>query len=251
MQEGQVYNRADVVNFMGLNLNATTFQRMKGFTDSGKSMNPITYDRRYVDEKQERSDTIGYSTAIAYAFDRMYGNAVHDTISNIHDSELTGQILPIVTVNFNEPVEGGFKAKYRTWSVSPSDVGSGTDAYAYSGEFRANGSIIEGVATILEGNTNDSTTITAVAFTANGEQSTQLVTFSVSDADGQVANAKIAINTGNTIYTDVNGIAMVDLPKNTYSKVSISKTGYTAQSNVSVTVDNSPIYKTITLVKAS
>ena len=71
------------------------------------------------------------------------------------------------------------------------------------------------------------------------------------DADGQVANTKIAINASNTIYTDVNGIAMVDLPKASYTKISISKTGYTAQSNVSVTVDNAPIYKAITLVKAS
>ena len=33
MQEGQVYNRADIVNFAGLTPEATTFQRMKGFTD--------------------------------------------------------------------------------------------------------------------------------------------------------------------------------------------------------------------------
>ena len=251
MQEGQVYNRADIVNFMGLTLEATTFQRMKGFTDGGKSMNSQTYDRRYVDEKTERSDVIAYATAIAYAFDRMFGNAVHNLIAKIHDDELVGQVVPIVTVNFNEPIEGGFKAKYRLWSVAPSDDGNSTDAYTYSGEFKANGSMIEGVATVLEGNTNDSTTITAIAFTANGEQSTQLVTFNVSDADGQVANAKISINASNIAYTDINGIAMVDLPKGTYSKVNITKTGYTAQNNVSITVDNAAIYKAITLVKAS
>lgn len=251
MKEGQVYNRADIVNFMGLDLNSATFQRMKGFTDNGKSMNSTTYDRRYVDEKTERSDTIAYATAIAYGFDRMVGNAVHNTLAKIHDDELTGEVLPIVTVNFNEPVEGGYKAKYRLWSVAPESDGDSTDAYTYSGSFKANGSMIEGVAKVIEGNTNDTLTITAVSFEASGEQATQLVTFNISDADGQVANAKIAINSANTVYTDVNGIAMVDLPKGTYSKIAISKTGYTAQSNISVTVDNAPIYKAITLVKAS
>jgi len=251
MKEGQVYNRADIVNFMGLTLEATIFQRMKGFTDGGKSLNSTTYDRRYIDEKTERSDVTSYATSIAYAFDRMYGNGVHNIISKIHDNELTGEIVPIVTVNFNEPVEGGYKAKFRLWSVAPESDGDSTDAYTYSGTFKANGSMVEGIATVLEGNENDTTTITAISFTAGGEQSTQLVTFNISDADGQVANAKIAINASNTIYTDVNGIAMVDLPKASYSKINITKTGYTAQNNISVTVDNAPIYKTITLVKAS
>lgn len=251
MKEGQVYNRSDIVNFMGLDINSTIFQRMKGFTDGGKSMNSTTYDRRYVDEKTERSDTIAYATAIAYAFDRMYGNAVHNVLAKIHDDELTGEILPIVTVNFNEPVEGGYKARLRLWSVAPESDGDSTDAYTYSGSFKANGSMIEGVATIVEGNENNSATITAISFVANGEQSTQLVTFNVSDADGQVANAKIVINSTNTIYTDLNGIAMIDLPKGSYSKINISKTGYTAQNNISITVDNAPIYKAITFVKAS
>lgn len=31
-----LYNRADIVNFMGLTEDATTFNRMTGFTDNGK-----------------------------------------------------------------------------------------------------------------------------------------------------------------------------------------------------------------------
>lgn len=251
MQEGQVYNRADIVNFMGLTLNANIFHRMKGFTDAGKSMNPSTYDRRYVDEKNERSDVVAYATEIAYGFDRMYGNAVHDTISKVHDDEIVGFNIPIVTVNFNEPVEGGYRAKYRVWSVQPDSDGDSTDAYTYSGAFKANSSIVTGVAKIEEGNVNDTTTIIAITFTADGEQATQLVTFNVSDADGQVANAKIKITDGNILYTDVNGIAMVDLLKGTYSKISVIKDGYTAQNNVSITVTDKAVYKSITLVKAS
>lgn len=251
MQEGQVYNRADIVNFMGLTLNTNIFHRMKGFTDAGKSMNPSTYDRRYVDEKNERSDVVAYATEIAYGFDRMYGNAVHDTISKVHDDEIVGFNIPIVTVNFNEPVEGGYRAKYRVWSVQPDSDGDSTDAYTYSGAFKANSSIVTGVAKIEEGNVNDTTTIIAITFTADGEQATQLVTFNVSDADGQVANAKIKITDGNILYTDVNGIAMVDLLKGTYSKISVIKDGYTAQNNVSITVTDKAVYKSITLVKAS
>lgn len=251
MQEGQVYNRADIVNFMGLTLDASIFQRMKGFTDNGKSLNSTTYDRRYVDEKIERSETTAFATEIAYGFDRMYGNAVHNILADVHDKEITGFIVPILTVNFNEPVGDGYRARFRTWSVNPDSDGDSTDAYTYSGAFKANSSIVEGVATIVEGNSNDSTTITSMSFTADGEQATQLVTFNVSDSDGQVANAKISINSANVIYTDLNGIAMVDLPKATYSKIGISKNGYTAQNNVSVTVADNAIYKAITLAKAS
>lgn len=251
MQEGQVYNRADIVNFMGLTSDASIFQRMKGFTDNGKSLNSTTHDRRYVDEKIERSETIAFATEIAYTFDRMYGNAVHNVLADVHDKEITGFIIPILTVNFNEPIGDGYRARFRTWSVNPDSDGDSTDAYTYSGAFKANSSIVEGVATIVEGNASDSTTITSMSFTADGEQATQLVTFNVSDSDGQVANAKITINSANVIYTDLNGIAMVDLPKATYSKIGISKNGYTAQNSVSVAVADNAIYKAVTLVKAS
>ena len=251
MQEGQVYNRADIVNFMGLTIDATIFYRMKGFTDAGKSLNSSTYDRRYVDEKTERSDVVAFATEIAYAYDRIYGNAVHNVISKVHEDEIVGFNVPIVTVNFNEPVDGGYKAKMRVWSVQPDSDGDSTDAYTYSGAFKANSSIITGVASIETGNSNDSTTITSVTFKADGEQATELVTFNISDADGQVGGAKIVIDASNTIYTDINGIAMIDLKKGSYSKINISKTGYTAQNNVSIVVEEKPVYKEITLVKAS
>lgn len=143
---GQVYNRADIVNFMKVNEN---FSRMTGFTDAGKSMNASTYDRRYVDEKIERSDVIAYAPEIAYGFDRMIGNEVHEAIVKIHNGELVGQTVEIVTVNFNEEGATGksFKARKRTYSVIPDAEGDSTDAYTYSGTFRASGEIVEGEAT--------------------------------------------------------------------------------------------------------
>ncbi len=250
MQEGQVYNRADIVNFMGLTIDANIFQRMKGFTEAGKSLNSSTYDRRYVDEKTERSDVVAYATEIAYAFDRMYGNAVHNVIAKVHDDEIVGFNVPIVTVNFNEPVNDGYKAKMRVWSVQPDSDGDSTDAYTYSGAFKANGSIITGVAKIETGNSNDPTTVTAVTFKADDNQESQLVTFNISDSEGQVSNAKIQIDSSNVVYTDLNGIAMIDLVKGSYKKIEISKEGYTSQTSVEVTVNDKAVYKAITLVKA-
>lgn len=143
---GQVYNRADIVNFMKI---LDKFNRMTGFTDAGKSMNASTYDRRYVDEKIERSDVIAYAPEIAYGFDRMVGNEVHEAIVKIHNGELVGQTVEIVTVNFNEEgtTEKSFKARKRTYSVIPDAEGDSTDAYTYSGTFRASGEIVEGEAT--------------------------------------------------------------------------------------------------------
>ena len=125
------------------------FSRMTGFTDAGKSMNASTYDRRYVDEKIERSDVIAYAPEIAYGFDRMVGNEVHEAIVKIHNGELVGQTVEIVTVNFNEKgtSENSFKARKRTYSVIPDAEGDSTDAYTYSGTFRASGEIVEGEAT--------------------------------------------------------------------------------------------------------
>ena len=74
---------------------------------------------------------------------------MHDTIVAIHNGELVGQTVEIVTVNFNEAgkTEGSFKARKRTYSVIPDSEGDSTDAYTYSGAFRASGEIVEGEAT--------------------------------------------------------------------------------------------------------
>ena len=95
----KIYNRADIVNFMKVE---DSYIRMQGFTDGGKSLNSKTYSRQYIDEDFEREDVVGYSPEIAYAFDRIIDNKVHDLIANVHDNELVGQTVEILTVNFNE-----------------------------------------------------------------------------------------------------------------------------------------------------
>ena len=140
----KIYNRADKVNFMNTGTaQAPVFTRMQGFTEGGKSLNSSTYDRRYIDEKTERSTVTGYSTEIAYNFDRIVGNAIHDKIAEIHDDELVGETVEILTVDMvtNE-------AKLRTYSVIPDADGDSTDAYTYSGTFHADGDISKGTATV-------------------------------------------------------------------------------------------------------
>lgn len=149
----KLYNRADIVNFMGLTVDATTYKRMTGFTDNGKSLNTETYERRYVDEKSSRKDVTGYATEIAYGFDRYTNNDVHDLIANVHDLEQTGVVVPIVAVNFNKKgtTDDTFKARRRNYSILPDSDGDGTDAYQYSGAFGANGDLEEGTATSTDG----------------------------------------------------------------------------------------------------
>ena len=140
----EIYNRADIVTFMNTGTDSQpVYTRMQGFTDEGTSMNSITYSRRYVDERTEREDVTGYGTAIGYTFDRIKGNAVHNIIVNIHEKELVGQTVDILSVNMVDN-----SAKLRTYSVIPDTMGDGTDAYQYSGTFKAQGDITEGTATV-------------------------------------------------------------------------------------------------------
>lgn len=144
----KVYNRADIVNFMKVD---DAYIRMQGFTEGGKSLNSKTYSRQYIDEDFEREDVVGYSPEIAYAFDRIIDNQVHDKIVDIHDNELKGESVEILTVNFNEgDASAGYSAKSRMYSVIPDAEGDGTDAYAYSGKFRASGKPTEKKANVSE-----------------------------------------------------------------------------------------------------
>lgn len=140
----QIYNRADIVNFMNTGTaSEPVYTRMQGFTEGGKSLNSSTYDRRYIDEKTERSTVTGYSTEIAYNFDRIDGNSIHEKLANIHDNEVVGEVVQILTVNTKNN-----EARLRNYSVIPDADGDSTDAYTYSGNFHADGEISQGTATV-------------------------------------------------------------------------------------------------------
>ena len=140
----QIYNRADIVNFMNTGTSENpVYTRMQGFTSGGKELNPSTYTRRYIDEENERETTTGYSPNIPYAFDRIVGNAVHEKIAEIHDDEIIGASVDILTVN-TKTGEG----RLRNYDVNPDTEGDGTDAYTYNGNFHANGTQKKGTATV-------------------------------------------------------------------------------------------------------
>lgn len=144
MSTFEIYNRDDIVNFMNTGTSANpVYTRMQGFTAGGKELNSATYSRRYIDERNERETTVGYSPNIPYTFDRIVGNAVHEKIANVHDNELVGENCDILTVNLKTN-----EARLRNYDINPDTDGDGTDAYQYSGNFHANGKITKGTATV-------------------------------------------------------------------------------------------------------
>lgn len=149
-------NRDDKVAFMevGSDLNKKP-TRMTNFTSFSQSKNPVEYSRRYVDKHTEDVDVTGYSPSISYAFDQDSENEVHKSIIEVHDNELIGSasLRTIIVVDLSQ--EGGssgtFKAIQRTFTIIPDADGDNTDAYTYSGTFRAKGEIIHGTATSTDG----------------------------------------------------------------------------------------------------
>lgn len=243
------YNRDNIVNFMSTIINGTTFNRMKGFTSGENSSNAETDETKYIDEPSTRKRVTGYAKEIAYEADRIVGDMIHNFLSEVEILEKTNINVEIVTVDFNIKKGSGYYATKRIYSVIPDSSGGDENKYTISGTFGANGDIIVGTATPLD-NANSIKNISAVSFQADGDNAVQLVTFNISDSEGQVQGAEIVIDENNTIYTDANGIANINLAKATYSNIEVSKEGYTTQSNVSIIVDSSAVYKEITLVEA-
>lgn len=242
------YNRDNIVNFMSITVGGTTFLRMKGFTSQENSSNTETDETKYIDEPSARKRVTSFSKEIAYEADRIVGNAIHNFLADVEELEQANINVEIVTVDFNKKQGSGYYALKRIYSVIPDSSGGDENKYTISGTFGANGDIIKGTATPLD-NANVVKNISAVSFEADGDNAVQLVTFNVSDADGQIQGAKIKIDTNNTIYTDANGIANINLKQATYSNIEVSKEGYTTQSDVSVAVSTSAVYKEVTLVE--
>lgn len=120
------------------------YHRMTNFTEIAVEKNPKEYSRQYVDEEFERSSVVGYSTAVSYSFDYDNENEVHSLIKEITDKELVADeaVVEIVMVDVVDP-DGTNKGMSRRWSVIPETEGNSTDAYTYSGSFRANGPAAE------------------------------------------------------------------------------------------------------------
>lgn len=164
--ERKLVKRSDKVSFFGnMGTGTETFNRMRGFTTLSGSKNPIEYSRQYVDEEMETTDVVGYSPSVEFGFDQYQGDLVHDEMVGILDSEKTGTEARrnIVTVDFSKPTNGGYEATKREYAIIGDADGDGTDAYTYSGTFRATGARIVGTATL----NSDSSVATFTATTEN------------------------------------------------------------------------------------
>ena len=148
----KIVKRSDKVAFMNTGTEeAPVYTRMRKFTEMSNSKNPKEYSREYVDEDGEVTDVTGYSPEKSYAFDQYTDNPVHEKIAKITDDELKGDeaIVEILVVDKNKTVaEGGFEARKRKYTVVPDTDGDSTDAYTYSGAFKANGTFEKVNATI-------------------------------------------------------------------------------------------------------
>ena len=171
-------------------------------------------------------------------------NLVHEKIVKITDDELTGDeaLVKILIVDFSKTSGNGYEARLRTYSTVPDTEGDSTDAYTYSGTFRKNSNMTKGIATLNSDNT-------VATFTASEEVAEYPVTFIVKDTTGPISEASIKIE-GTTYLTDATGIAVVFLDAEEHTNIEVSKTGYTTQSDVSVTVTNKAELKEVTLVEA-
>lgn len=143
-----------------------TLTRAKFFTDLSVSKNPVEYSRHYVDEESERTDVVGYSPSISYNFDDYAGDAILEDIVSITNGELvvTETHRTLVQVDFSREVEGGYYAVKRNYAVIPDSEGDGTDAYTYSGTFKAAGDKIVGVAAIESPKNGTSKTVETIVF---------------------------------------------------------------------------------------
>lgn len=124
------------------------YTRIRGFTEFSMSRNPIEYSRKYVDEKNERNDVVGYSPSVRYSFDNFLGDAVHHDFYNITSLELVGDdaVRSIVIVDLTT-MSNTKDAYSRDWSIIPDTEGDDENTYTFSGTLKANGDIILGTAT--------------------------------------------------------------------------------------------------------
>ncbi len=152
--KGNIVQRAKKLAFYGVpKENETVFHRMKGFTKLETEKNPSEYSRQYVDELFEETDVTGYSPSVLYEFDRYADDPVHQDMVLLTDREMIGDdaVRTLIMADLALPNEdGSFPAIMRDFAVIPDSEGDGTDAYIYTGSFRAKGEKVIGTVQITD-----------------------------------------------------------------------------------------------------
>ncbi len=150
--KGNIVQRAKKLAFYGVpGEGEVVFHRMKGFTKLETEKNPSEYSRQYVDEMFEETDVTGYSPSVLYEFDRYVDDPVHQDMVLLTDREMIGDdaVRTLIMADLAVPNENGsFPAIMRDFAVIPDSEGDGTDAYIYTGSFRAKGEKVIGTVQI-------------------------------------------------------------------------------------------------------
>ena len=122
----------------------------EGFTSFPESKNPKEYARKYVNDKTERTDVIGYAPSIEYSADCISDDPVVKEIAKIHDGELTGTATHRKVTMVNRWEESGdtCPAVQRTFAIIPGTKGEGTDALVYTGTMKAVSDLVPGTFTL-------------------------------------------------------------------------------------------------------
>lgn len=161
--------RNEWATYMECLLRATPgfFLMGEGMTDLTESKNPKEYSRKYVKDRNERTDTIGFSPAISYSADIYDEDPVAQELVAVSDRELIGNAAHrrIVSVNLWQPVGANTYIAYlKTYSLIPDGKGEGTDALVYTGNFKSTGENIAGTFNTVT-KTFNATAATVILFT--------------------------------------------------------------------------------------
>ena len=134
--------------YMGCILGSTKGNNLigEGFTTFPKAMNPKEYTRKYISDKTERTDVIGYAPSIGYSCDAIPDDPCVSEIIHITDNELIGTDThrDIISVNRWTESDGTCEAFKRTYAVIPDNKGDGTDALVYTGTLKAVSDLVKG-----------------------------------------------------------------------------------------------------------
>lgn len=145
---GRTLKRNELVAFMKVEgNNGDDYVRMSGFTEFSVNRNPVEYTRKYIDERNERSEVVGYSPSIRYSFDLMSDNHAHDKLFQISAFEKTGEEAKVNIIIVDMSLEETDKAAIcRNWTVLPDAEGDDENIYTLSGTLKANGDAVLGIA---------------------------------------------------------------------------------------------------------
>jgi len=118
----------------------------EGFTSFPESKGAKEYTRKYISDRTERSDVIGYAPSRAYSCDAITDDPVCMEIMKITDNECVGDEAQrtIVAVDAWDEASGSCTAYSRTYAIVPDTKGDGTDALVYTGTMKAVSDLVKG-----------------------------------------------------------------------------------------------------------